>query len=75
MKRILTRVGRSSFTKLFEITPANEYVANTASVLNDNKLYSIPVYDRNTNVGLTIKSTHPTPANILYMTWEGILQQ
>ena len=69
---ILTRVGRSSFTKLFEITPANEYVANTASVLNDNKLYSIPVYDRNTNVGLTIKSTHPTPANILYMTWEGI---
>ena len=68
----LTRVGRSNFTKLFEITPANEYVANTASVLNDNKLYSIPIYDRNTNVGLTIKSTHPTPANILYMTWEGI---
>ena len=68
----LTRVGRSDFTKLFEITPANEYVANTASTLNDNKLYSIPIYDRNTNVGLTIKSTHPTPANILYMTWEGI---
>ena len=68
----LTRVGRSDFTKLFEITPANEYVANTSSILNDNKLYSIPIYDRNTNVNLSVKSTHPTPATILYMTWEGI---
>ena len=68
----LSRVGRSDFTKLFEITPANEYVANTSSVFNDNKLYSIPIYDRNTNIGLSIKSTHPTPATILYMTWEGI---
>ena len=69
---ILTRVGRSDFTQLFEITPANEYIANTSTVLNDNKLYSIPIYDRNTNIGLSIKSTHPTPATILYMTWEGI---
>jgi len=68
----LSRVGRSDFTKLFEITPANEYVANTSSILNDNKLYSIPIYDRNTNVNLSVKSTHPTPATILYMTWEGI---
>ena len=68
----LTRVGRTDYTELFEITPANQYAANTASVVSDNKLYSVPIYDRNTNVTLKVKSTHPTPANILYMTWEGV---
>jgi hypothetical protein len=68
----LTRVGRNDYTELFEITPANQYAANTTSVVNDNKLYSVPIYDRNTNVTLKVKSTHPTPANILYMTWEGV---
>ena len=68
----LTRTGRSDYTELFEIAPANQYAANTASVLNNNKLYSVPIYDRNTNVTLKVKSTHPTPANILYMTWEGV---
>ena len=67
----LDRVGRKSYTETFEITPANQYLANTSAFVNDNKLYSIPVYDRNTNVNLSIKSTHPAPANVLYMTWEG----
>jgi len=68
----LNRVGRNSYTQEFEVSDANLYVANTASLRNDNKLYAVPVYDRNTNITLTIKSTHPTPANILYMTWEGV---
>ena len=34
-------------------------------IRNDNKLYSVPVYDRNTNVTLTIKSEHPAPAKRL----------
>ena len=68
----LNRVGRNPYTELFEVTPADQYKANTSSLLNDNKLWTIPIYDRNTNISLTIKSTHPTPANILYMTWEGI---
>ena len=57
---------------MFEVSLANQYAANTASTTNNNKLYSIPIYDRNTNVTLKVKSTHPTPANILYMTWEGV---
>ena len=68
----LNRVGRNSYTQEFEVSDANLYTANTASLRNDNKLYAVPVYDRNTNITLTIKSTHPTPANILYMTWEGV---
>ena len=68
----LNRVGRNSYTQEFEVSDANVYTANTAALRNDNKLYAVPVYDRNTNITLTIKSTHPTPANILYMTWEGV---
>ena len=68
----LTRTGRNDYTELFEVGLANQYVANTASVVSSNKLYSVPIYDRNTNVSLKLKSTHPTPANILYMTWEGV---
>ena len=70
-KTILNRTGRNTYEQEFEVTNANTYVANTAAIRNDNKLYSVPVYDRNTNVTLTIKSEHPAPANVLYMTWEG----
>jgi len=68
----LDRVGRNSYTETFEITPANQYLANTTAVVNNNKLYSVPIFDRNTNVSLGIKSTHPAPANVLYMTWQGV---
>ena len=65
-------MGRNDYTELFEVGFANTYLANTASLVDDNKLYSVPIYDRNTNVTLSIKSTHPTPANILYFSWEGV---
>ena len=68
----LTRSGRADYTEEFEVGLANQYLANTATIRNDNKLYTVPIYDRNTNVSLKIQSTHPTPANILYMTWEGV---
>ena len=70
-KTILNRTGRNTYEQEFEVTNANTYAANTAAIRNDNKLYSVPIYDRNTNVTLTIKSEHPAPANVLYMTWEG----
>ena len=70
-KTILNRTGRNNFEQEFEVTNANTYLANSAAIRNDNKLYSVPVYDRNTNVTLTIKSEHPAPANVLYLTWEG----
>ena len=68
----LSRAGRDDYIETFEITPANQYLANTATIQNTNKLWSIPIYDRNTNVTLFVSSFHPAPANILYMTWEGI---
>ena len=65
-------IGKNLFTKEFEVTNANTYAANTAAIREDNKLYSVPIYARNTNTTLTVKSEHPAPANILYMTWEGV---
>ncbi len=69
---VLTRIGRPDYTELFEITPADLYSANSSVTLEDNKLRTVPIYDRNTNASLTVKSTHPTPANFHTLTWEGV---
>ena len=69
---VLTRVGRPDYTELFEVTPANLYSANSGITLEDNKLRTVPIYDRNINASLTVKSTHPTPANFHTLTWEGV---
>ena len=68
----LTRTGRVDFTEIFEVTSANQYLANTGAIVDDNFLRTVPVYDRNINAALTIKSTHPAPATIHNMTWEGV---
>ena len=68
----LTRTGRTDYTELFEVSSANQYLANTGSIVDDNYLRTVPVYDKNLNAALTIKSTHPAPATIHNMTWEGV---
>ena len=67
----LNRTGRVAYTELFELTGADQYAANTSSVVDDNKIREVPIFDANTNVALTIKSTHPAPATIHNLTWEG----
>ena len=68
----LRRTGRPDYTELFEVTPANQIIANTAGIIDDNILRTVPIYDRNINAELTIKSTHPAPANFHTLTWEGV---
>ena len=68
----LQRIGRSDYTELFEVTPANQYLANSTGVFEDNILRTVPIYDRNINATLIIKSTHPSPANVHTLTWEGV---
>ena len=69
----LTRLGRADYTELFEVTPANQVNANSTGIFDDNVLRTVPIYDRNINATLTIKSKHPSPATIHNLTWEGIL--
>ena len=67
----LNRTGRVAYTELFELTGADKYAASTESTVDDNVIRELPIYDANTNVALTIKSTHPAPATIHNLTWEG----
>ena len=69
----LKRIGRIDYNEEFEITAADSYIANTAGIVNDEVLRIVPVYDRNINTLLTLKSTHPAPATIHNLTWEGVL--
>ena len=68
----LTRKGRADYTELFEVTPANHYLANSTGIYDDEILRTVPIYDRNINALLTIKSTHPSPATLHNLTWEGV---
>ena len=49
-KTILNRTGKNNYEQEFEVTNANTYLANTAAIRNDNKLYSVPIYDRHSPI-------------------------
>jgi len=67
----LDRVGKTSYTETWEPTIANQYGANRVQI-NEQSTQTIPAYEKNTNFTLTFKSTHPTPATLYSMTWEGV---
>ena len=66
----LTRVGKADYTEVYESTDLDEYDASDAPYLKE-KIKDIPVYERNTNVGIFLKSSHPAPATLRSMSWEG----
>jgi hypothetical protein len=66
----LERTGKPDFVDTHESAILDGYKANRAPNL-DGSFRTIPVYERNTNVSVTISSTHPSPANIESMSWEG----
>ena len=66
----LTRVGKLPYQETYESTPADAYKADTVALLTE-VIKTIPVYEKNTNLTLTLKSTHPSPATLYSMAWEG----
>ena len=68
----LQRTGKPTWNEEYEVTPANTVTANSPGVFDDNILRTVPIYDRNTNATLIVKSTHPSPATLHTLTWEGI---
>lgn len=66
----LQRKGKGSYVATYESTLMDHQEADTAPFTSE-RLQSIPVYERNTNARLTFKSSHPSPAVIYSMTWEG----
>jgi len=66
----IERVGKPDYTETWEPPIADSYGANRLQI-NDVTTQTIPIYERNKNVAVTFKSTHPTPATLYSMTWEG----
>jgi len=66
----LTRVGKSDYTEIHESPLLDEYEASDAPYLEEY-IKTIPVYEKNKNVDITLKSSHPAPATLRAMAWEG----
>ena len=66
----LNRVGKLSFTDQHESTVVDQTEAADVPYLEEF-IKTVPVYERNTNVDIILKSTHPSPATLHAMSWEG----
>ena len=66
----LERVGKPAYTQLIESSLQDAYIANDTPWLNQ-QIYTIPAYERNKNLTVYLKSTHPSPATLYSMSWEG----
>ena len=66
----LSRVGKSDYTEVYESTELDEYDASDAPYLEEF-IKTVPVYEKNTNVDITLKSSHPAPSTLRAVSWEG----
>ena len=69
-KTILNRVGKVSFTDQYESTQIENYDAGDVPYLSQF-IRTVPIYERNVNVDIILKSTHPSPATLHSLSWEG----
>ena len=65
----LERVGKTDYTELYESSILDEYNTNSAPYL-ETFIKTVPIYERNTNITLTLKSSHPSPATLHALSWE-----
>ena len=66
----LERVGKKDYKEVYESTELDEYEASDAPYLEE-AIKTIPVYEKNTNVEITLASSHPAPATLFALSWEG----
>ena len=66
----LKRVGKTDYTEIYESTELDAYDASDAPYL-DEFIQTVPVYEKNENVDVILKSSHPAPATLRSVAWEG----
>ena len=66
---LLERKGQSDITNRYEATEA-PFNSNENSFLPD-RIVTVPIYARNTNTDITLKSKYSTPTTLISLTWEG----
>ena len=64
------RDGMDDYTFLHDQRPMDLYEADSIAVSTET-IQTIPCYTRNTALDVMITSTHPSPATLFSMTWEG----
>jgi len=69
-KTTLSRKGKPDYTDTHESSILDGYLANRAPYMEES-IRTIPVYERNTNVDVTLISDHPSPTILQSMSWEG----
>ena len=66
----LKRRGRDDYTYTVESLEWDNVLSSTPTIAS-GYMHTIPVYDRNDNLSVFIKSNHPSPATLHSMNWEG----
>ena len=69
-KFTLDREGKPQYVEEREVNAANSLNANNVTFLSKD-FQTIPTYERNKNLKLTVSSEHPSPATLLSYQWEG----
>ena len=67
----LDRKGKPIYSETYEPPLADTYNANQVGI-NKQIIQRIPIYEKNKNFTLKLKSSHPAPATLYSMTWEGL---
>ena len=68
---VLERTGKDNYTQNWESKPMDAYRANAVPFLSE-QVNTIPVYSRNYNYNLSLRSEHPGPCTLYSMSWEGM---
>tara|TARA_B100000287_G_C20615232_1_gene773744 strand:- start:392 stop:1627 length:1236 start_codon:yes stop_codon:yes gene_type:complete len=66
----IKRKGRVDYTTNFSASEVDSIGSNELPIVADY-IQTIPIYERNINLTVQIKSTHPSPATLHSMNWEG----
>jgi hypothetical protein len=66
----INRVGKPDYTETTELGLAGFVEANRLPIV-DEKIETVPCYERNTNLKVNVKSSHPSPATLYSLAWEG----
>jgi len=66
----IDRLGKDPYTEIWESSISDQYLLSNVAI-DDEVTRTIPTYERNKNLSITLKSTHPSPATLYSMAWEG----
>ena len=66
----LKRKGKKTYIDTYESTNMEGYSTSAIPYI-DEVTKAIPVYEKNENVDISLKSQHPSPATLRSLSWEG----